>query len=203
MVVSEYQRCAALGPHQLLERAELLAYLMERLGALPPRTRLVLELRFGLSAEGEKTNRSIAQVLGVTHQAVEQRLARGLRRLRTGWRLQGWTQESRRTRAMRKLESRPRPAKIYVPVSRETEQFLERWAGQFARSKLGQCALVLDAFRVVAETLGPEHEEELDALVRAPAKLAQWLAHKEPGRCLAASGDEAHAAHGPRCDSKA
>jgi RNA polymerase sigma-70 factor, ECF subfamily len=63
--------------HNVESRAELAAVMLD-MQALPPRQRAALLL----SAEGELSNRDIAQVLGVSEKALESLLVRGRRALR-------------------------------------------------------------------------------------------------------------------------
>lgn len=64
-----------------LARAELRELLAEALGTLDPRDRFVLEQRFGLDGNGQRTLEEVGAAVGVTRERVRQREARALQRL--------------------------------------------------------------------------------------------------------------------------
>ena len=67
-------------PLQALLRAEGLREVQSRLEALPTQTQELLSLRYG----DELSHRQIAELLGLSEDAVKQRVSRAIRELRKG-----------------------------------------------------------------------------------------------------------------------
>jgi len=70
------------GPGETAESAEDLTVLREKLKALRPRDRKIVELRFGLAGIGPMSQRAIGAVLGVGQQRVSQILMKVFKKLR-------------------------------------------------------------------------------------------------------------------------
>lgn len=71
-------RAAADSPERAYERKQQAANVLKFLGGLPPDDRVVLALKFA----GQRNNREIAAILGLSEGAVSMRLLRALRRMR-------------------------------------------------------------------------------------------------------------------------